>query len=232
MSRPIKEMMPSERPRERLIERGPGVLTDAELLAILMRTGRLGINVVAEAEQLLVDAGGLVEVARMNVGDLWARPGFGAAKAATLVAALELGRRLARAEVKKSCRLSDPDAAGAYLVKLLRHERREVVGFLSLDSRHRLLRQRDLVIGTRSSAPVDTGEVIRQALQDHAAGVVLFHNHPSGELTPSRDDIELTRRLVTACASVSVPLLDHLVVADDQWLSLRVSQPAIFEAAV
>jgi DNA repair protein RadC len=232
MSRPIKEMMPSERPRERLIERGPGGLSEAELLAILMRTGRLGFNVVAEAEQLLVDAGGLVEVARMNVEDLQARPGIGEAKATALVAALELGRRLARTKVKKRCRLSDPDTAGAYLVKLLRHERREVVGFLSLDSRHRLLRQRDLVIGTRSSAPVDTAELIRQALQDHAAGVMLFHNHPSGELTPSRDDIDLTRKLVAACATVSVPLLDHLVVADDQWLSLRVTQPALFEKTV
>jgi DNA repair protein RadC len=223
------EMEPSERPRERLIERGPGALTDAELLAILLRTGRRGYSVVAEAEQLLVDTGGLVEVARMDVGDLQARPGIGEAKATTLVAALELGRRLARTGLRMARKLSEPEAAGFYLVQLLKHERREVVGFLSLDSRHRLIRQHDLIIGTRNSAPVDPAAMLKQALQDNASGVLLFHNHPSGELTPSRDDIDLTRRLVSACAAVAIPLLDHLVISCGDWVSLRLSNPLLFD---
>jgi DNA repair protein RadC len=225
------EMEPSERPRERLVERGPGALSDAELLAILLRTGRRGYSVVAEAEQLLVDTGGLVEVARMDVGDLQARPGIGEAKATTLVAALELGRRLAKTGLRLARKLSEPEEAGFYLVQMLKHERREVVGFLSLDSRHRLIRQHDLIIGTRSSAPVDPAALLKQALQDNASGILLFHNHPSGELTPSRDDFDLTRRLVSACTAVAIPLLDHLVISCGDWISLRLSNPVLFDSS-
>ena len=229
MSRRITEMLPSERPRERLIERGPDALRDAELLAILLRSGHCGHSAIAEAEQMLADAGGLVELARMDSGDLVARPGIGEAKAAILVAALELGRRLAQARLRNGTKLSDPDSAGKYLVQLLMHERREVVGFLSFDIRHRLIRQHDLVTGTRNGAPVDTADLLRLALYDHAAGILLYHNHPSGDLSVSTADIDLTVSLAKACNALQVPLLDHLVVGDGRYISLRTMKPMLFE---
>jgi DNA repair protein RadC len=231
LSRRIIEMLPSERPRERLIERGPEALSEAELLAVLLGSGRYGHSAIAEAEHLLDDAGGLLELARMSVDELLARPGIGAAKAAILAAALELGRRLAQARLNSGVALSNPEYAGKYLAQLLKHERREVVGFLSLDSRHRLIRQRHLITGTRCSAPVDIAALLRQALYDHADGILLYHNHPSGDLVASEDDIDLTERLANACAALLVPLLDHLLIGDGRFISLRKMQPKLFEPA-
>jgi DNA repair protein RadC len=229
MSRRIIEMLPSERPRERLVAHGPGALREAELLAILLRSGRRGHSAIAEAEQLLADTGGLVELARLGADDLAARPGIGAAKAAILVAALELARRMAQAGLRNGTRLSDPERAGQYLVQLLKHERREVIGFISLDSRHRLIRQRNMVTGTRTSAPLDPAALLKLALYDHAHGILLYHNHPDGNLLVSKDDADLTRRLARACYALQVPLLDHLVVGDGTFISLRDDNPDLFE---
>jgi DNA repair protein RadC len=224
----IREMEPGQRPRERLLEQGVAALSEAELLAVLIRTGRAGHGVVGEAHDLLREAGGLVEVARMEVAALCGRPGIGPAKAATLAAAFELGRRLAAAGLRQAAHLDDPDAAGSYLVTLLKSERREVFGFLSLDAQHRLIRNHRLTEGTTRQAPVETGDLLRVALLDGAAEVLVYHNHPSGGLEPSRDDRDLTRGLARAAATVGVPLVDHLVVAGSSWRSLRRTCPELF----
>ena len=224
----IREMEPAQRPRERLLAQGVGALSDAELLAVLIRTGRIGHGAVGEAHDLLREAGGLVEVARMEVTALLARPGIGLAKAATLAVAFELGRRLAAAGLRQSAHLDNPDAAGDYLVLLLKSERREVFGFLSLDGQHRLIRDHKLSMGTTRQAPVEPADLLRLALLDGAAEVLAYHNHPSGELEPSRDDLALTRRLAQAAATVGVPLVDHLVVAGASWRSLRRAFPELF----
>jgi DNA repair protein RadC len=164
----------------------------------------------------------------MRPAELMARPGVGPAKAAAVCAAMELGRRMASSELRSAERLEDPDAAGGYLARLLRHERQEVFGCLCLDGRHRLLRRHELTRGTRTQAPVDPGEVYRRALLDHAAGLLVFHNHPSGDPAPSVDDLELTRRLANAGETVGIRLLDHLVVAGNRWLSLRRVRPEVF----
>jgi len=224
----IREMEPSQRPRERLLEHGPQVLSDAELLAILLRTGGPDADVVSTAHALLTERGGLAGLAGIEVRELLARPGLGPAKASTIAAALELGRRLARSDLKRADRLDQPAAAGEFLARRLRGEGREVFGFFSLDARHRFLHEHLLSLGTRDQAPVDPAELFRRALLDHAAEVLAFHNHPSGDLDPSRDDLELTRRLVAAGRTVGVPVVDHLVVAGCRWLSLRVSHPELF----
>ncbi|HHQ48804.1 MAG TPA: DNA repair protein RadC [Acidobacteria bacterium] len=224
----IRDLEPSQRPRERLLENGARVLSDAELLAVLLRTGRRGTGAVAMAHDVLEASGGLAGLARLEPAALADRPGWGPAKAATVTAAVELARRLAAAEVRRDRRLDRPEVAGPFLAAHLRDRRREVFGLLSLDGRHGLIRLHELAWGTRRSAPVDSGELFRLALLDGAAGLLLFHNHPSGVLDPSADDLELTRRLVEGGRVVGVDVLDHLIVAGPKWLSLRVTRPGVF----
>jgi len=224
----IRDLEPSQRPRERLLENGPRVLSDAELLAVLLRTGRRGTGAIAMAHDVLESSGGLAGLARLEPAALVGRPGWGPAKTATVAAAVELARRLAAAEIQRSERLDRPEVAGPFVTAQLRDRRREVFGFLTLDGRHGLLRVHELAWGTRRSAPVDAGELFRLALLDGAAGLLLFHNHPSGVLDPSADDLELTRRLVRAGEVVGVDVLDHLIVAGSRWLSLRTSRPSVF----
>ncbi|MFV2072343.1 MAG: DNA repair protein RadC [Thermoanaerobaculales bacterium] len=224
----IRDMEPSQRPRERLLEYGVSSLSDAELIAILIRTGRRGCGAVTEAHRLLAEVGGLAGVARLDLGELTSRPGLGPAKASTILAALELGQRVAKAELRTAERLDQPQIAGEFLVRRLGRESREVFGFLSLDGRHRFVSSHELTLGTRTQAPVDAAELFRLALQDRASGVLLFHNHPSGDLEPSRDDLDLTRRLVRGGLVVGVTVLDHLIVAGGRWLSLRSTRADLF----
>ena len=224
----IRDMEPSQRPRERLVEYGAKVLSDAELLAVLIRTGHRGMGAVAVAHSLLVDACGLAGVARLECAELVARSGFGPSKAASVLAAIELCHRLAKAEMRTAERLDQPQIAGEFLIRRLLLESREIFGFLSLDARHHYLAIHELSLGTRNHAPVDAGELFRRALLDRATGVLLFHNHPSGDLEPSKDDLDLTRRLVRGGQVVGVSVLDHLVVAGSRWLSLRTARGELF----
>jgi DNA repair protein RadC len=226
----IRELEPSSRPRERLLDFGPTALSDAELLAVLMRTGRRGRGAVVEANALLLAAGGLSELARWGPPELLAVDGIGPAKASTLLASLELGHRVARSRLRDSEILGDPEVVGDYLLRKLQVERREIFGFLTVDGRHRLIRGHEHSLGTRTQAPVDPAELFRRALHDGAAGVLLYHNHPSGLLDPSRDDLELTRRLVRAGQVVGVAVYDHVIVGCGQWLSLRRSRPSLFSS--
>lgn len=223
-------MAPDQRPRERLRNQGPGSLSEAELLAVLLRTGRPGCSAVAEAQELLAQTGGLEGVARMSARELERRPGIGQAKAAAVCAALELGRRVARVAVPGAQILERPETAAEYLVSRLRGNRREVFGFVSLDIRHRFIDDHEMWEGTRNHVSVDPAEVFRTALFDDAAGVILFHNHPSGELRASADDLQLTRRLVRGGQAVGIEILDHFIIAGPNWVSLRVGHPDIFGA--
>ena len=224
----IREMEPAQRPRERLLDHGAAALADAELIAILLRTGRRGRSAGDEALTLLSEARGLAGLARLEAAELAQRSGIGPAKACALVAAFELARRLAAAEVRSEQRLDEPRAAGAFVARRIGHEPCEVFGFVSLDGRHRFLAEHLLTRGTRNQAPVDVADLLRLALRDRAAAAVVFHNHPSGDLQPSADDLELTRRLVEAGSLVGVPVLDHLIVSGSRWLSLRVVRPGVF----
>lgn len=228
MTQCIRDMEPSQRPRERLLEFGPRSLSDAELLAVLIRTGIRGRSAVDEAHSLLADAGGLAGVARLDHRELAQRKGLGPAKTATLLAAIELGNRFAMADLRTAERLDQPQIAGEFLIRRLHTENREVFGFLSLDSRHRFVAIHELSLGTRNQAPVDAAELFRLAVLDRADGVILFHNHPSGNLEPSRDDLELTRRLVRGGQVVGVSVHDHVIVAGSRWLSLRSARADVF----
>ncbi len=224
----LGDLDPSQRPRERLVSGGVAGLSEAELLAVLLRTGRAGHGAVDEAQALLAEVGGLSGLASLDPRELMRRPGVGPAKASAVLAAVELGRRLAAVPARGADLLDRPEAVGALLTSRLRGERQEVFGLVTLDARHRLVEVRPLTRGTRRQSPVDAAEVFRQALLDDASGLIVFHNHPSGDLEPSRDDLLLTRRLVAAGEVVGVPVHDHVVVAGGSWLSLRRSRPELF----
>jgi DNA repair protein RadC len=217
----LREIAPHDRPRERLLREGGAALSDGELLAVLLRTGCTGASALDLGRELLLVAGGLAGLATLDAASLQRR-GLGAAKAAGLLAALELARRVARAELPDRLPLGDPEAVARYL--LLRYSERdqEVMGALFLDVRNRLLGEAELFRGTLARAAVEPRAVLKQALLRSAAGVLLFHTHPSGDPSPSAEDLAFTRRMADAGELVGVRLLDHLVLGTGhRWVSLR-----------
>ena len=140
------------------------------------------------------------------------------------------GAASAAAELRRAERVDHPEAAGCFLVRLLQGSNREIFGFFSLDAGHRLIRNHELSLGTSRQAPVEPAELLRTALLDRAEEILVYHNHPSGEPEPSRDDLAITRRLALAASTVGLPLVDHLVVAGARWRSLRRTHPELFVA--
>jgi DNA repair protein RadC len=217
----VSELSHGDRPREKLLEKGPEALSDAELLAVLLRTGVSGTDVLAMAQQWLDEAGGLESLVRADPRQIMSRKGVGLAKGTVVAAALELGRRLARRSLADQQLLDRPEAAVDYLTLRYGHQRVEVFGTLTLDARHRLLRVHELHRGARAHADIEPAEVFNSAIVDNAHAVILWHTHPSGDPTPSGDDEALTRRLADAGRLLGIAVLDHLVVASGGFVSLR-----------
>jgi DNA repair protein RadC len=216
----IRDWPLAERPREKLLERGPGVLSDAELLAIFLRTGVAGSTAVDLARDLLADFGGLRPLLEAGRQQFCARHGLGEASFAQLQAVLEMGRRHLQAELQRLDCLENPATTRRFLASRLRHLTYEVFACLFLDNRHRVIAFEELFRGTIDGASVHPREVLRRVLQHNAAAVILAHNHPSGVCEPSRADIQLTRRLVDALALIDVRVLDHFIIGDGKGVSL------------
>jgi DNA repair protein RadC len=202
-----------ERPRERLIALGPRALADAELLAILLRTGVKGKSAVDVARTLLARFGSVAALLEAAPGDLAAVPGLGSAKSAQLQAALELSRRALREELAARDALSSPRAVRDYLRLAFAGRQHEVFVVLLLDAQHRVIACEDLFRGTLTQTSVYPREVVKCALKHNAAAVIFAHNHPSGVAEPSHADEILTRSLKSALGLVDVQVLDHFVVA-------------------
>lgn len=220
---PLKDLPPDARPREKLLARGPGALSDAELLALLLRTGLAGKGVLQLAQELLDEQtgfGGMAGLLHATADDLKRIKGLGPAKRAELVAVLELARRAMAEQLKERAALDTPEAVKHYLQLHLGAKKHEVFAVLLLDSQHRLLALEELFRGTLSQTSVYPREVVLRALHHHAAAVVLAHNHPSGTVQPSRADEALTQALKAALALVDVRVLDHVIVAPGQALSM------------
>lgn len=209
-----------ERPREKLLARGPGQLSDAELLAILLRTGQQGRSALAMARDLLGHYGGLRELLNVPPGELVRQPGIGPAKTAQIQAALELARRHLGHALQRGEALTSPAGAQGYLRAQLRDRQREVFACLLLDTKHRVLHFEELFQGTLDAAQVHPREVVKLALQHNAAALIVAHNHPSGVAEPSHSDEAITRRLREALELVGIRLLDHIIVGDTGTVSL------------
>lgn len=210
----------NERPRERLLAYGVGVLSDAELLAIFLRTGVQGRNAVDLARDLLADFGGLRQLLEADQANFTRHLGLGPAKYSQLQAVLEMGRRHLAASIQRESALESPQAVRDFLKAKLRHELHEVFACLFLDTKHRVLAFEILFYGTIDGASVYPRQVVKRALANNAAALILTHNHPSGIAEPSQADKVLTERLKEALALVDVRVLDHFIVGDGEPLSM------------
>jgi DNA repair protein RadC len=216
---PIKTLE-TDRPRERLARHGAAALTTVDLLAILLGTGRAGVGVATVAETVLGAAGGsLRRLARRPVGELQQLGGVGTAKAARLAAALELGRRLIKEQRPVSMRIRTPEDIVVLLGDRIRDLEVEEFHLVALTAQHDVIREVLISRGVLTGSLVHPREVFRPAIAEAAAGIIVAHNHPSGDPTPSPEDRSVTGQLVAAGAVLGIPVLDHVIIAGDRWLS-------------
>jgi DNA repair protein RadC len=217
----FKDLPAGARPREKLMAQGAAALGDAELLALLLRTGVSGKNVLQLAQELLDGFGGLAGLLHAGLDDLKRIKGLGGtAKRAELTAVLELARRALAERLKERAVFDSPEAVKHYLQLHIAARPHEVFAALFLDAQHRLIALEELFRGTLTQTSVYPREVVMRALHHHAAAVVLAHNHPSGCAEPSRADEALTQTLKTALALIDVRVLDHMIVTRGQTLSM------------
>lgn len=217
----IADLLPSERPRERLAREGAEALSAAELIAILLGTGVSGMNSRELAEALLTEAGGLRGLERMSYDLLCARRGMGPAKAAQLQAAFALGRRLVREDQDEPPLITSPEQAAEQLIGDMAHLEQESLRVLLLDTRNRLIRSVEVYRGSLNSSLIRIGDVFREAVRANAAAVIVAHNHPSGDPSPSPEDVAVTRAFVEAGRLLDIDVLDHLIIAGRRHLSLK-----------
>ncbi len=208
----IHEWPKDEQPREKLLNHGPQTLSNAELLAIFLRTGTANQNAIELGRTLLHEFGGLSALLGSSNEQFCQHHGVGQATYAQLQAALELGKRYLSEEIANDEVLLNPKRTRRYLASQLRHYPHEVFACLYLDNQHRLIRFKKLFHGTVNQASVYPREVVKQALQYNASAVIFAHNHPSGDANPSEADISLTQRLKEALATIDIRVLDHIVV--------------------
>lgn len=215
----IADMPVDERPRERMARGGAAALSDAEIVALLIEPGRRGRSSLDIARELVSE--GLLALARREwtpgkpVGSL------GPGRVARIGAALELGRRLAALSATASEPVRDSADVAPRLIARYAHRVQEIFGGVYLDARNRIVSEREIFVGSLSSANVASRDVFRQALHDHAASVIVFHNHPSGDPTPSPQDMAFTRQLIDSGRTLGVDVLDHLVVASSGFVSFK-----------
>lgn len=216
----MKTVAAHDRPREKLERLGAGALGDNELLAIVLGHGRAHTSALDLANAVL-GASGLAALVRARHEDLTKVKGIGAARAAQVLAAIELGRRTLTRGSAMRPQLASPRAAAEYLLPQFGSRQVEHFGVLLLDTKHRVLRTSVLSIGTLDASIVHPREVFREATAAGAAAIVLFHNHPSGDPEPSVDDAELTQRMMAAGVLMGIQVIDHVILADNRYYSFR-----------
>ncbi|MEJ2592275.1 MAG: DNA repair protein RadC [Candidatus Thiodiazotropha sp.] len=217
---PITDWPSEERPREKLLQRGAAALSDAELLAIFLRTGIPGHTAVDLARSLLSEFGGLRRLLAADRKRFCSGKGLGLAKFAQLQAVLEMSRRHLHEQMQQGDALNSPAATRRYLQSRLRHHPYEVFACLFLDNRHRVICFEELFRGTLDGASVYPREVVKRALEHNAAALILAHNHPSGVAEPSQADRQITAHLKQSLALVDIRVIDHIVVGDGEPVSL------------
>jgi DNA repair protein RadC len=217
----IHDMPTGERPRERLLHYGPEALSTAELLAILLRTGSRGENVLDLATRLLVEFGGLGGLVRATGSELSAIRGVGEAKAAQLKAGLEIGRRLLTAAPHERPQITSPADAANLLMLEMGHLEQEHLRVLLLDTRNRVLASPVVYKGNVNTSVIRIAELLREAIRHNSTAMIIAHNHPSGDPTPSPEDVRVTRQIVEAGNLVDIEVLDHLIIGQGRYVSLK-----------
>jgi DNA repair protein RadC len=217
----IKEMPADQQPRERLRDYGSMSLSDPELLAILLRVGVVGTNVVELARQLLEEFGGWAGMQRATYHELVDWHGMGEAKTAQVLAALEIGRRLAQTSSEARLLIRSPEDAARLMQVEMSHLDQEHLRTICLDVKNRLLKVHTVYIGCLNSSYVRVGEVFKEAIKVNCAAMLVVHNHPSGDPTPSPDDVIVTRDIVKAGTLLDIEVLDHLIIGRGRWVSMR-----------
>ena len=220
----VRDLPQSDRPRERLLRLGPEALSSAELLAIIMRTGAMGDSVLMTSQKLLSEFGNLQSIAQASVAEICRVRGIGEAKAIEIKAALELGKRLYDPDYgpdEPGKPVQTPEEAYKSMQSKLRGKKKEYFYILCLNTRGRVNDTRQVSIGNLDSSIVHPREVFRDAISTYASTVIFVHNHPSGDLEPSAEDIHLTKRLVEAGELLGIPVIDHIIVSDKGYVSLK-----------
>ena len=223
VSRRMKELPLSERPYEKCRSLGPSALSDAELLAVILKNGVPGMNATELATELLImteEKGGLAALTQVTEPELTRLRGIGTVKAVQLRCIGELARRIAMSQAKDSVRLTSPESIAAYFMEDLCHRTQEVVAAAFFNTKNRLLHSSVISTGTVNGSLVSAREIFMEALRYGAVSVVILHNHPSGDPAPSEDDIVLTRALKESGQLLSIPLMDHIIIGDHCYISL------------
>jgi DNA repair protein RadC len=215
-----EQLLPDQRPRERMLQHGAHTLTNAELLAIMFGTGTRGLNAIELAQHMLTRFGGLRALLNASSEDLRGVVGLGDARICQLSAIQTLARRALEEELKRECSLTDPIQIKSYCSALLAHDSIERCIALFLDNQHRLIDAKEISQGTLTETTIYPRELVKAGLAHHAAAIILTHNHPSGLAKPSVADIRMTQQLKQSLAVVDIKLLDHLIVAGHQVISM------------
>lgn len=217
----IRDLEIHERPRERLIHLGERSLSNAELLGIIMRTGVGGENVVRLAERTLVFSGGLPGLTRLSITELMEIKGIGEAKAVEIKAALELGRRLVASSPKEKPKITSPADAANLLMSEMSLLEQENLRLLLLDTRNNVLASPTVYVGSLNTSVIRVAELFRAALKENAAAIIVAHNHPSGDPSPSPEDIYVTKQIVKAGEIIDIEVLDHIIIGHQRYVSLK-----------
>ena len=220
----MKHLPPQMQPYEKCISYGPEFLTDAELIASIIRSGTKEYTSVALADQLLdlrKGKEGLKGLCSLSFEELTSVPGIGRVKAVQIQCVFELAKRMSRQEAKKTLNFSEPDSIAEYYMEDFRHKEQEHILLLLLDNKSNLLGEKLLFTGTVNASIISPREIYLEALKFHAVGIILLHNHPSGDPTPSDADRRITRKVREAGSLLDIPLLDHIIIGDKKYVSFH-----------
>lgn len=217
----IREMPSGERPRERLQNYGAGALSNTELLAILLRTGIKGENVLSLSTRLLTEHQGLLGIAKADFSELAARKGLGPAKTSQLKAALELGKRLSLAVPTQKPQITSPNSAANLLMLDMGGLAQEHLRVLLLDTKNYVIGSPTIYIGNTAGINICAKEVFRPAVKANASAIILAHNHPSGDPTPSPEDVQMTRQIIEAGELLGIKVTDHIIIGQQRFISLK-----------
>ncbi|MCP1101691.1 DNA repair protein RadC [Aequitasia blattaphilus] len=219
----IKGIHESERPYEKCLKHGVSALTDAELLAVLLRSGTSGINVLDLARSLLYQGSGdgILSIHHYNYETLIQKKGIGHVKAVQILCLSEFTRRLSQAKAKEPLCFTNPSTIASYYMEELRHKKQEQVKLLMLNTKAGLIGERDIFKGTVNASMITPRELFIEALKSQAVSIILIHNHPSGDPTPSSEDIVITKRIEQCGKLIGIDLLDHIIIGDKCYVSLR-----------